>query len=254
MLGIHKGAFTVVLAPTGIGKTEFMRYLEWQCFEHGEYSYALCHLEETQLRSILGLVSYDLRQNLTRKDLIENSGRENDVLQSMRNLTRDERVYQFSVRTDDTVDDMIDNIRFLVNAMGVDYIFLEPIQDIVTGDVSNKESLLTDLTNKLKRLAPELNVGIVVIAHANDDGEAKYCRSIVQGAAYEIKLDRNPDAEDETERNTMNVYVGRKNRTGGGSGYAGALTFDRDTYMLTPEVGPDEPVFDSTEVAQGIGF
>ena len=35
------------------------------------------------------------------------------------------------------------------------------------------------------------------------------------------------------------------------SGYAGALTFDSRTYMLTPEVAP---VFDSGDVAEGIGF
>jgi len=251
MLGIHKGALTIVLAPTGIGKTEFMRYLEWQCYSNSPYSFAMCHLEETQLRSLLGLVSYDIQMNLTRKDLVESTGAEPQVKQSLENIAQQERVYQFSFRTDDSVDDLIENIRFLVTAMGVDYVFLEPIQDVVTGDVSNKESLLTDLTNKLKRLAPEINVGIVVIAHANEDGDAKYCRSIVQGAAYEIKLDRNPDADEEHERNTMHVFVGRKNRSGGGSGYAGALTFDSRTYMLTPEVAP---VFDSGEVAEGVGF
>lgn len=250
MLGIHKGAFTVILAPTGIGKTEFMRYLEWQCYTTSNYSFAMCHLEETQLRSLLGLVSYDLKENLTRKDLVESSSREQDVKDSLTDIAQKERVYQFSFRTDDTVDDLIDNIRFLVNFMGVEYVFLEPIQDVVTGDVTNKESLLTDLTNKLKRLAPEINVGIVVIAHANEEGDAKYCRSIVQGAAYEIKLERDQEAEDDLKRNTTHVSVGRKNRTGGGSGYGGSLIFDKDTYMLTPEIGPQEPVFDNTTVGE----
>lgn len=246
MLGIHKGAFTLILAPTGIGKTEFMRYLEWQCLTESDYSFAMCHLEETKLRSLLGLVSYDLTENLTRKDLVEESGREDDVKKSLENLAKKERVYNFSVRSDDTIEDLIDNFRFLVTAMGVDYIFFEPMQDIVTGDVTNKESLLTDLTNRIKLLAPELNVGIVAIAHANDDGDAKYCRSIVQGAAYEIVLQRDQDAEDEMEKNTTHVRVGRKNRTGGGSGYAGSLVFDRDTYMLTPDIMDTGPVMDNT--------
>jgi 5S rRNA maturation endonuclease (ribonuclease M5) len=254
MLGIHKGAFTVILAPTGVGKTELMRYLEWQCFTQSDYSFGMCHLEETQLRSLLGLVSYDLNENVTRKDLVEAKDLEGKVRDSLTNMASKERVYQFSFRTEDSVDDLIENIRFLVTAMGVDYIFLEPIQDVVTGDVANKESLLTDLTNKLKRLAPELNVGIVVIAHANDDGEAKYCRSIVQGAAYEIKITRDQDSADEAEKNTTHVHVGRKNRTGGGSGYAGSLTFDLDTYTLTPEIGPQEPVFDKGDVSNDYGF
>jgi len=241
MLGIHKGAVTMILAPTGIGKTEFMRYLEYQCLSTTDYSIGFCHLEETQLRSILGLVSYDLQENVTRKDLIDQKGRQADVLESLKRLTKDEKVYQFSVRAEDTLDDLIAQIRFLVTAMGVDYIFFEPIQDIVHGDTSTKESLLTDLVNKMKLLAPEINVGIVFIAHANEEGNPKYCNSLVQGVAYEIVLHRDMDADDAQERNKTYVSVGRKNRTGGGSGPCGTLTFDSLTYMITPDLGPVEP-------------
>jgi len=251
MLGIHKGAFTLILAPTGIGKTEFMRYLEWQCLSETDYSLATCHLEETPLRSLLGLVSYDLKMNVTRKDLIDDADYEVFVKESMANIAKKERYYQFQIKTDMDTEDLVEQIRFLVTAMGVDFIFFEPIQDIIAGDTSTKESLLTDLSNKLKRLAPELNVGIVVIAHANDDGDAKYCRSIVQSAAYEIALKRDREAEDPIERNRMYISVGRKNRTGGGSGPAGSLTFDKDTYMLTPDLGPQEPIMDRSETVVG---
>lgn len=234
--------------------TEFMRYLEWQAISETKYSIATCHLEETPLRSLLGLVSYDLCDNVTRKDLIDNKNRESDVLESMNRIAKKESLYQFQLKTDMTTDDLVEQIRFLVTAMGVDFVFLEPLQDIVSGDTSTKESLLTDLSNKLKRLAPELNVGIVVIAHANEDGDAKYCRSIVQSAAYEIKIYRDMEAEDPQERNRMYVSVGRKNRVGGGSGPAGSLTFDSATYMLTPDLGPEEPVFDKTESSKVVGF
>ena len=237
ILGIHKGAFTVVLAETGIGKSELFRYFEYKCLKSTDYSIAICHGEETQLRSLLGLVSYEIGANVTRKDLIEDGGYETQVKEGIKALTKDEKLYQFTIKVDDGVDDIVDQVRFLATAFGVDYIFLEPIQDFISAkNTSEKESLLTDLTNKLKRLAPELNVGIVVIAHANKEGEAKYCASIVQGAAYEIRIERAVDSEDREEANTTKVFVGRKNRTGGGSGPAGSLTFDVDTYMLTPVI------------------
>jgi len=139
--------------------------------------------------------------------------------------------------------------------MDVDYIFMEPIQDFISAvSTSDKESKLTDLMNKLKRLAAEIDVGIVIIAHANKDGDAKYCASIVQSAAYEIRIERDVDAEDPEERNTTKFFVGRKNRTGGGSGPAGKMYFDIDTYMLTPDLGPQEPVFDNTDVGKEVGF
>lgn len=234
ILGIHKGQYTVIMAMTGVGKTEVMRYLEYQCYKNTDYTIAICHLEETPLRSMLGLVSYELQDNLTRKDLIDSKNREADVKRVLTEFGKSERIHQFSLQTGESYEDLIDQIKFLVGAMGVDYIFIEPIQDIVIGDVKDKESKLSDLTNLLSRLAPEINVGIVVIAHSNDDGEAKYCRSIIQKAAFEIVLSRDQDAEGD-EANRTHVRVGRKNRVGGGSGPAGVLEFNLDTYTLTPE-------------------
>jgi hypothetical protein len=233
MLGIHKSALTIILAPTGIGKTEFVRYLEKKCYDAG-HTFAFCHGEETELRSLLGLVSYELNDNLTRKDLIDAKGRDQEVRDELSILGKSERLNQFVIRVDQGPEDIIEQIRFLVSAMGCDYIFLEPIQDFVTGTTSEKENKLTDLANTMKRLCAEINVGIVIIAHANEDGDAKYCKSLTQSAAYEIVLERDPNAEDQDEANTTKVFVGRKNRTGGGSGFAGELTFGFDTYTLTP--------------------
>lgn len=237
MLGIHKGAFTIVLAETGIGKTEFFRYLENQGLKTTNYTFGICHGEETQLRSLLGLVSYDIDENVTRRDLIEEKGLDEEVKKSIKSISEDERLYQFKIRVDEGVDEIVEQVRFLATAMGVDFIFIEPLQDFVSAsNTTEKESLLTDLTNKLKRLAPELDIGIVAIAHANKDGEAKYAASIVQGAAYEIRLERDMDSEDEQEKDKTYIYVGRKNRTGGGSGPAGCLVFNRDSYTLTPDI------------------
>ena len=70
ILGLMQGHFTVIKAPTGIGKTEIMRYLEYNMLQQ-KVPIASWHLEETKLRSLLGLVSYHLNDNLTRRDLIE---------------------------------------------------------------------------------------------------------------------------------------------------------------------------------------
>ena len=234
MLGIHKGALTMILAPTGLGKTQVFRYLEYQCYKQGKYSLAFCHAEEVELTSLLGLVSYELQTNVIRKDLIEEKGLEKEVRDSLKKFGDSERLYQFKITLDADVDDIVDEIRFLATAMGVDLFFIEPIQDFISGDTSTKENKLTDLVNKLKRLAPELNVGILFIAHANEDGEAKYCKSLTQSVAYEIFIDRDLESEDQETRNTTFISVGRKNRTGGGSGPAGGLLFDLDSYTLSP--------------------
>ena len=250
MLGIHKGAFTMILAPSGYGKTEVFRYLEYQCYQTNKYSFAFCHGEETELRSLLGLASYDLQTNVIRKDLIEEKGLDAEVRNSLKKFGESERLYQFKIPVGAEIDGIVDEIRFLATAMGVDFFFIEPIQDFVVGNTTEKENKLTDLANTMKRMASELNIGIIIIAHANEDGDAKYCKSLTQSAAYEIVLDRDVDSEDVEERNRTYVSVGRKNRTGGGSGPCGSLTFSLDSFTLTPDSGPVEPPSPKVEKKQ----
>ena len=60
-LGLMQGHFTLFKAQTGIGKTEFMRYLEFKILaDYPQIKIAIWHMEETKLRSILGLASYYL--------------------------------------------------------------------------------------------------------------------------------------------------------------------------------------------------
>jgi len=245
ILGLNKGYYTVIVAPTGLGKTEFMRYLEYQVLTRSTYKFAYMHLEESQLRSTLGMVSYKLDDNLTRKDLIEQKGRVDDVKDALVELGDTERMHQFSLGTDEDHNDLVDRIKYLVAAMDVDFVFFEPIQDIVDGDMKDKESKLSDLSSKLSRLASEVNVGIITIAHANEDGDTMYCKMIAKKAAFEITLERDQTAETHEERNRTYVHVGRKNRVGGGSGPAGALDFDLDSYTLKVVEGPKEPKTDN---------
>lgn len=245
ILGLNKGYYTVIVAPTGLGKTEFMRYLEYQVLTRSDYKFAYMHLEESQLRSTLGMVSYKLGDNLTRKDLINEKGRDEDVKQALFDLGATDRMHQFSLGTDEDHNDLIDRIKYLVAAMDVDFVFFEPIQDIVDGDMKDKESKLSDLSSKLSRLASEVNVGIITIAHANEDGDTMYCKMIGKKAAFEITLERDQTAETHEERNRTYIHVGRKNRVGGGNGPAGALDFDLDSYTLKVVEGPKEPKTDN---------
>jgi hypothetical protein len=191
------------------------------------------------------MVSYKLGDNLTRKDLINEKGREEDVKQALFDLGAIDRMHQFSLGTDEDHNDLIDRIKYLVAAMDVDFVFFEPIQDIVDGDMKDKESKLSDLSSKLSRLASEVNVGIITIAHANEDGDTMYCKMIGKKAAFEITLERDQTAETHEERNRTYIHVGRKNRVGGGNGPAGALDFDLDSYTLKVVEGPKEPKTDN---------
>lgn len=235
ILGLMQGHFTVLLAETGIGKTELMRYLQYNLIKnHPDIKFAAWHLEETPLRSLLGLVSYDLNDNLTRKDLVEKKGKVEQVKESIKKISANGNYMQFTLKESDSVEALTDQIRFLSEACGCQYIFFEPIQDVLSiSDEKEKESKLASLSIQLSKMAAKLNVGIVTIAHTNENGDPKYCKMISQRASVRIVLSRNKEADSLVEKNTTYLKV-TKNRPCGLEGDAGALTFDGATFTLTP--------------------
>lgn len=231
IMGLMQGHFTVIKAPTGIGKTEVMRFLEYNMLKRG-IPIAAWHLEETKLRTLLGLVSYELQDNLTRRDLIEEKQAEDLVVEAIKVLTKDELFYQFYLSDGQGADDLIDQIRFFSQAAGCKFVFFEPIQDVVAGlSEESKEQMLADLSVRLSKLAAELNVGIVTIAHTNDDGQTKYCRMIGQRASVILDLKREKDAASLEERNTTYITI-EKNRPCSEEGSAGMLRFNTETFTL----------------------
>ena len=151
-----QGHFTVFKAPTGIGKTELMRYMEYSMLKQG-IPIAAWHLEETKLRSLLGLVSYEVGDNLTRRDLIEEKEADSLVREAIGNLTKDENFYQFYLGDGQGTDELIDQIRFFSQACDCKFVFFEPIQDVVVGtSEESKEAMLADLSIRLSKLAAEL--------------------------------------------------------------------------------------------------
>jgi twinkle protein len=231
IMGLMQGHFTVIKAPTGIGKTEVMRFLEYNMLKRG-IPIAAWHLEETKLRTLLGLVSYELQDNLTRRDLIEEKQAEDLVVEAIKQLTKDELFYQFYLSDGQGADDLIDQIRFFSQAAGCKFVFFEPIQDVVAGlSEESKEQMLADLSVRLSKLAAELNVGIVTIAHTNDNGDPKYCKMIGQRASVIIDLHRDKEADSLEERNTTYIRV-EKNRPCSEEGNAGMLRFNTETFTL----------------------
>jgi twinkle protein len=231
ILGLMQGHFTVIKAPTGIGKTEVMRFLEYNMLQKG-IPIAAWHLEETKLRSLLGLVSYDCKENLTRRDLIDEKKAHDRVVKSIESLTKDENFYQFYLGDGQGTEELLEQIRFFREACGVRYVFFEPIQDVVAGkNEASKEETLADLSVRLSKIAAELNVGIVTIAHTNDDGDPKYCKMIGQRASVIIDLSRDKESDDVEERNTTHITV-QKNRPCSEEGRAGKMRFNPDTFTL----------------------
>lgn len=248
--GIAQGAFTVLQAPEGVGKTELMRKLEYNLLSnYPTIPFATMHLEETRKRGLLGLASYHLNRNVTVQDSTFETGPdgklrqvflpsyngvpEEEVLQAVEEFTMNENFYQFSVDVDSDPDFIIDRIRYFAEVCECKYIMFEPIQDLAYSldGVDKVEPVLRNMSSKLARLAAELNVGIITIAHENDDGQVRDSRMISKRAHVVVKLERDKMNTDEDIKNTTTLTV-VKNRPTSYTGYAGQVRFDTETFTL----------------------
>ena len=234
-LGLFQGHFTIFTAPEGVGKTELFRYFEHHLrTNHPDVPFATCHLEETQLRSLLGLVSYEVGKNWTRKELITNQAQAVNAISA---ISANENVHMFSIGVDEDPMVLADRIKYYANVCGCKYVFIEPIQDLAYQRHSNDtvEQFLTKLSIVLSRTATETGCGIISIAHENDDGLIRDCRMIGKRASVVVKLSRDVTATDDEVRNTTTL-TSVKNRPASFAGYAGQIIFDPETFMIEEKI------------------
>lgn len=234
-LGLFQGEFTVFTAPEGVGKTEFMRMLEYGLIrDHPGLPFAFCHLEETQQRSLLGLCSYHLNKNVTRKDLIDDPS---EIEKAINEMMGGENIHMFKIGTDENPDVLVERVKYYANVCDCKYIFFEPIQDIMhqRTDASSSVDFLDKLAVNLARAAAETGCGIVTIAHMNESGNVRDSRMLQKAAAVRVDLIRDVDNPDEKERNKTRLML-RKNRPVGPVGPAGEISFDPHTFTLSETV------------------
>lgn len=231
-LGLMQAHLTVFTAPEGIGKTELMRMLEWKMLsEYPGMPFAFSHFEESQMRSLLGLVSYKLGKNVTRRSLITDM---DEVKKAIAEITESETMHMFDINTDEDPLVLIERIKYYANVCDCKYIFFEPIQDLAhqrNPEDGTTVQFLDKLAVQLSRVASETGVGIVTIAHQNSEGEIRDSKLIGKQASVRIDLTRdlmNPDPE---IANTTTLTA-MKNRPVGPLGYAGQLTFDSESFTL----------------------
>lgn len=237
-------------AYTVTHNTELMRKLEYNLLaNHPTIPIAIMHLEETKKRSLLGLASYFLNKDVTLQDtktVTNDRGDEeivylpsykgtpeDEVLQAIKEFTSRENFYQFTLSVDDDPMSILEQIRYFAEVCGCRYVFFEPIQDLAYSrqNDSSIEGWLSELSTKLSRLATELGVGIVSIAHENDDGQIRDCRMIGKRASVVIKLSRDKLSTDDDTRNTTSLIVD-KNRPVGPTGFGGMLEFHPESFTL----------------------
>lgn len=231
--GLVKGGLTFLKAPPGSGKTELFRFLEINQLENSDQKIGILHMEEMKSLTYRAMASYKLKKNVrTRDDALDNSVSEEDVIKAAVEATKGDRTICFEMRSGDEPLEVVNYCRLAAGVYGADYIFVDHIQRLAyLSGVDGATGTLTKLAANLAQLAKELNIGIILISHVNEDGHTKYARSLEEEAIICIKIERNKEDADRDERNTTRFYI-EKNRPFSKLGYAGAVFYDEETTLL----------------------
>lgn len=231
LYGLYRGDSIVFKGDEGIGKTEIFRLLEHHILKTTNCNIGILHLEEDNGTTVKALAGYELKSPTV---LPDSTYSDEDIIGAIRKLTKDDerRIHIHSSFDVEDENAILDNIRYLVSAAGCDFIFLDHISWLATGqDDDDERKKLDRISQRLKLLAKELRFCLIMISHVNDNGKTRGSRNITKVANTVIHLHRDLTADSEIERNTTHLVV-EKARLGGNTGPAGSLVFDKSTYTL----------------------
>ena len=229
--GMRKGEIILLTAKRGLGKTEFTRSLEFQILKKTKDPIGIIHLEEGKVRALKGLAGL---QKLQPMNMPDSEVQTNEIMEALEELLDrdDSRLHLYTHFGSDDPDVILDNIRYMVTSLGCQWIFLDHITMVVTGLPSVDQTPALDyISTQLGMMVEELNFGLVIVSHVNDDGLTRGSRNIENIAWVQIQLERDHLNPDPKVHDISKLTI-TKNRSASETGPAGELFFDRHTFTL----------------------
>jgi len=234
LYGLFESEVLVIKAPEGVGKSSFFRSLQYHALTTTAHNIGIIHLEEDNATTIKGLVSYELKQNA----ILPDSGlTKEQILETYKKIV-DQDESRVNLYTSFDIDDeqgFLDNLRFMATVGKCKILFFDHISWLATGVLNGKDDderkKLDRISQKVKLLAKELKICIVVISHVNDTGQTRGSRNITKVADTVIALSRNVTAETEEERNMLYFTI-EKARLASRTGPSGKAVYNRASGIL----------------------
>ncbi len=242
--GIRRGELVTITAGSGMGKTTLVREIAYKLHQSGERLGLLC-LEETNKRTLLGLVGTHLNKNIT----VDRSQSTPEEIEATFDelFPEDRQVYLYDHFGSCDIDTIIQRISFMVKALGVTVVVLDHISILVSGLATNDERKLIDIamTRLRTEVVQELGVALIIVSHLRrpsgdkgfEGGEKPTLQSLrgSHSIAQLSDMCLSMAVPAETPDSDTRILSVLKNRWSGQTGWAGNIQFNRDTGRLVEE-------------------
>lgn len=252
--GLRLSELTLFTADTGIGKTTFMKEIEYQLLQDKElaergYGVGFLHLEETKRDTALGLMSIHKNKPYHLPDTEKTS---DELLEVYNQVVNTPRVVIYDHFGSNTVDAVLDKIRHMA-AMGCRYIVIDHLSIIVSDQSGDERKQLDEISTKLKTLTLNLNICCIAVIHVNRKGEVRGSAGPEQVSNNVIRLERDKKEVDEWRRNVTKISV-EKCRLSGRTGPAAWVFYDSMTNRLVEMSKEDIERFEAGDNNAGNEF
>lgn len=220
LYGLRLGELTLFTADTGVGKTTFMKEIEYALLTNEDltqrgYGVGFMHLEEPKRDTAIGLMSIYKNKPLHLPD-VEKS--QEELMEAYNAVINNDRVVIYDHFGSNDIDVILAKVRHM-SALGCKYIVLDHLSIIVSDQSGDERKQLDEISTKLKTLTLNLNICLVCVIHINRQGQIRGSAGPEQVANNVVRLSRDKNEVDEWRRNVTAMTV-EKCRLSGKTGPA----------------------------------
>lgn len=248
--GMRKGEIVTWTAGSGVGKSSVCREVAYSLLYTKGEKIGYIALEESIKRTGQGIMGIHLNVPL-------HIG-EHDVSVEQLKEAYDATIGNGNYCTYDhwgsiDSDNLINRIRYMNKALGCDWVFLDHVSIVVSGQEGDERKMIDILMTKLRSLVEEVNIGLHIVSHLKRPdgrgfeegrqitlGDLRGSAGLGQLSDMVIGVERNQQDEETKNRSTLRVL---KNRFSGDTGLACYLEYNKATGRLTEDLSlnPLEP-------------
>jgi twinkle protein len=242
--GFRQGELVTITSGTGMGKSSVIRELEHHILTTTTDKIGIIHLEETNERTLDGLVGIELNVPYHLDDVREQFDDATALKAFDKLFIREDGEEPLTLYDGKelNVDKIVSRIRLMAKTQGIKWVVLDHLNLVMSGDTQIDERRNIDaLMTKLREVVVETNIGLFVVSHLSrqqgkphEEGgtislnHLRGSQGIAQLSNIVIALERNQQADDEEERNVVTLRI-LKNRYTGDTGETGYLKYNNIT-------------------------
>ena len=237
-----------ITSGSGMGKSQFIRELEYDLLQRTDANIGVLALEEDVPRTTLGIMSVAANRPLH----LEEDTPVDQLRPYWESTLGTGRYYLFDHWGSTSTDNLLSRVRYMAKALDCKYVILDHLSIVVSGQENGDErKAIDEIMTKLRTLVAETGIGLFLVSHlkrvtgkAHEDGgnislqDLRGSQSIAQLSDIVIGMERNQQHEDLDVRNTTCVRI-LKNRYTGQTGPACWLRYETQTGRMLEVPAPN---------------